>query len=210
MTRLALCLALAAAATATLAAEDELDSAGAIERARSALASQLGRPREDVVAEGATFVRFPDGALGCPRANESAPAVVTPGWRVALRLAEDRYDVRVAAVGTTVRVCGRLAAKAAPSPAVLHDLEAARLAAEAARRHLCARLAVPTNAVRRLWAKPVRWPEGRSGCDLPGRAETGSGVGQFLVLLQHGATEFLYRVDGTEAAPCATPGAGGG
>jgi hypothetical protein len=208
MLRFVLCAALAFGAGAARAAEEDPESAEAVRRARAELARELGRPREDLVVEGAAFVRFQDGALGCPRPGEGTSAVVTPGWRVALRLDAERYDVRVAADGTSVRVCGKLAAKARPAPAVLADMAAAASAADAARRQLSALLQVPSERVRRVWARPVRWPADHAGCDHPGKAEAGSGTHQFLVLLEHAGVERLYRVDGPDATSCPPAAAG--
>ena len=197
-----LCVALAAGAGTARASEQDPESAEAVRRARAELARELGRPLEGLVTEGVAFVRFQDGALGCPRPGEGTSAVVTPGWRVALRLEADRYDVRVAADGTSVRVCGKLAAKARPAPAVLADMAAAAAAADAGRRQLSALLQLPAGSVRRVWARPVHWPADHPGCDLPEKAEAGSGTRQFLVLLEHAGAEHLYRVDGQDATPC--------
>ena len=183
----------------------------AVRRARAALAREIGVDEAALVEEGVAYVRFPDAALGCPRPDEMAAAVVTPGWRVVLRHGEKRYDVRVAETGPAVRVCGEAgtAAKPGPSAAVAEDVKAASQAAERARQDLARRLGTDPATVRRVWARPVRWDRERPGCEPAEFTRAGLGVRDFLVLLEHEGVEHRYRVEGDVVTPCPDESAGG-
>ena len=103
-------LLLLTAGGAPRAMAQDPEAEDAVRRARTTLALEIGAEESALREEGVSFVSFPSAALGCPRPDEMAASVVTPGWRVVLRLGEKRYDVRVASTG------GRPASAARPGP----------------------------------------------------------------------------------------------
>jgi len=205
-------LLLGCGSTASPAAAQDPDGEEAVRRARAALAREIAAEESVLFEEGVSYVRFPDGALGCPRPGEMAAAVVTPGWRVILRHGEKRYDVRVAETGGAVRVCGEAGTtgKPRPSAVVVDDVKAASGAAELARQDLARRLGKEPSSVRRVWARPVRWDRERKGCEPLELTRAGSGGRDFLVLLEHEGVEYRYRVEGDTVTPCPPEEGGGG
>lgn len=205
-------LLLLSALIAPSASAQDPEAEDAVRRARAALAGELGAEESALREEGVTFVNFPSAALGCPRPNEVTASVVTPGWRVVLRLGEKRYDVRVASTGGATRVCGEAGAatKPRPSSAVAGDVKAASRAADLARRDLARRLGKEAGTVRRVWARPVRWDHARPGCEPAEFARAGSNNRDFLVLLEHDGVEHRYRVEEETVTPCPMETGGGG
>lgn len=205
-------LLLLAPPVALSARAQDPEAEDAVRRARTALAGEIGADAAALREEGVTFVSFPSAALGCPRPDEMAASVVTPGWRVVLRFGEKLYDVRVASAGGATRVCGEAGAATRPRPsaAVSADVKAASRAADLARRDLARRLGKEPSAVRRVWARPVRWDQAQPGCEPAEVTRAGSGSRDFLVLLELDGAEHRYRVEGESATPCPPEKGGGG
>lgn len=205
--RVALVLAalLSASGLVARAQDPALEEQQAVERARAALAAELKLANPDVAElEGVAWVRFPSGALGCPRRGEMAAQVVTPGWRVVLRVGPDLWDVRVADTGEAVRVCSRagVETKPPPSKALLEDARAAAAAALRARDALARVLGAAADAMVPTEVRPVTWPAEPADCSQPGPPRGGEGTPGFLVRLRHGGQEHLVRVEGDGARPC--------
>jgi hypothetical protein len=71
-------------------AEDAL--AGAVAAARADAARRSGRDAAAFVLESADAVTWRDGSLGCPRPGMMYTQALVPGYRVRLRLADERFD----------------------------------------------------------------------------------------------------------------------
>lgn len=63
----------------------------AVDRARANLAQRLGQQLETVRLVSVESVQWPDASLGCPQPGQLYAQVVTPGFRVVLRAAEQVY-----------------------------------------------------------------------------------------------------------------------
>jgi len=207
---LALAVLIPALGPVALAQDPEPEEEQAVARARGALAAELKLADPSAAElEGVAWVRFPNGALGCPRRGEMSAQVVTPGWRVVLRVGPDLWDVRVAGAGSAARVCSRTGPEAKPQPsqALLEDARAAAAAALLARDELARVLGAAPDAVVPTEVKPVRWPADPLDCSQPGPRRVGEGTPGFLVRLRHGDAEHLVRVEGERARPCLATGA---
>ncbi|WP_376789316.1 hypothetical protein [Thermoflexus sp.] len=69
--------------------EPELE--GRIEQARKDLAARIGVPEEKIRVIEARAVTWPDTSLGCPEPGRMYAQVLTPGYRVVLEVAGQRY-----------------------------------------------------------------------------------------------------------------------
>jgi hypothetical protein len=72
--------------------------------ARRAAARRLGVPEERVAIVRAEPVEWPDAALGCPEPGRAYAQVITPGFRLVAREADQLLEVHADAAGRAV-VC---------------------------------------------------------------------------------------------------------
>lgn len=63
------------------------------------LEQRSGIPRERIVEVVGEAVEWPDAALGCPRPGQMYPQVITPGYRIVLRIGDVEYDYRASERG---------------------------------------------------------------------------------------------------------------
>jgi len=75
----------------------------AVEAARSTLARELGCAAADVALIDAEAVEWSDSALGCPQPGMMYMQMITPGYRVTLEHAGQRYEVHTDAGRRAVR-----------------------------------------------------------------------------------------------------------
>jgi hypothetical protein len=85
---------------------------GAALSARQVLAQQLRAGLADVQFAGIERVEWPDACLGAPHPGEVCAQMITPGYKVMLAAAGQRYEMHTDATGGTVRLA------AAPTPEV--------------------------------------------------------------------------------------------
>jgi len=67
------------------------------------LAQEAGADPGAVVVETFTAADWPDACLGLPDADEACAGVITPGWRVTLRIGDAAYVLRSDELGTSIR-----------------------------------------------------------------------------------------------------------
>jgi hypothetical protein len=167
----------------------------AIDLARKALAERLGIAASEPVLEAAEPVDWPNAALGCSSKGEVSAQVVTPGFRVRLRVGEDVHEVRVG--GGRARLCSD-AAGAAPVNFVQAGVRVAGLA----RQHLASRLGLDPKDVKIDSLKATTWPDQRLGCDQePPPADAASTRG-YLITLRARDKEYVYHSDLARAVAC--------
>jgi heat shock protein HslJ len=73
------------------------------DQARGWLASQLGKPVENIRIDGAKATDWPDSCLGLGGPAESCLAEIVPGWQVALTVDGQAFEVRADEAGTQFR-----------------------------------------------------------------------------------------------------------
>ena len=64
-------------------------------RARRDLAQRLGVSETEIVEDSVESADFPDAALGAPVEDEMSAQVISPGWRILLKVRGKSYEYRV-------------------------------------------------------------------------------------------------------------------
>ena len=67
------------------------------------LAGELGITEADIPVVMTEQVDWPDACLGLPQPEEVCAQVITPGWRVTLRVGDQEFEVRTNLDGTVIR-----------------------------------------------------------------------------------------------------------
>jgi hypothetical protein len=66
----------------------------AVRLAKSDLASRLGVGDDEVTEDSVEDAEFPDAAFGAATPGEMSAQMITPGWRIRLRAAGERFEYR--------------------------------------------------------------------------------------------------------------------
>ena len=189
----------------------------AVATARAALAEGQGLKLEQVVVDNASLREWPDASLGCPEKGKLYAQVVTPGYRVLLRVGKTLHVVHVA--GPSAVVCGRAlaAAPVQPEPARIRPSSSLRSRiprpeelVRQAREDLARRLSIAPGEVSLVKFKEVVWPDRGFGCPRPGVAHPQTPQDGALIVLQAAGRHFDYH-SGAGRAPflCSKPEASG-
>lgn len=190
----------------------------AVATARAALAERQGLKLEQVVVDNASLREWPDASLGCPEKGKLYAQVVTPGYRVLLRVGKTLHVVHVA--GPSAVVCGRALAAAPVQPepaqdppelfAPEPDSPAQQELVRQAREDLARRLSIAPGGVSLVKFKEVVWPDRGFGCPRPGVAHPQTPHDGALIVLQAAGRHFDYH-SGAGRAPflCSKPEASG-
>ena len=80
------------------------------------LAKKIGAPESDIAGVAQEDMTWPDSCLGCVKAGENCAQVLTPGYRITLRVRDATYEYHTNR-SDRVRLCGQSAAPA-PTPAM--------------------------------------------------------------------------------------------
>jgi len=80
------------------------------------LAKKIGAPESDIAGVGQEDMTWPDSCLGCVKAGERCAQVLTPGYRITLRVRDATYEYHTNRTDR-VRLCGQTSAAPAPTPA---------------------------------------------------------------------------------------------
>ena len=80
-------------------------AAGAVAAAREYLAGELDIPTQEVEPVLAQSVEWPDASLGCPEPGKAYAQVITPGYRIVLRVAEKEYELHTDLEGRIAVIC---------------------------------------------------------------------------------------------------------
>jgi hypothetical protein len=93
----------------------------AYSEAVDALHSQIHAPKADIAGVSQDDTTWNDNCLGCPKTGESCKQVLTPGYRIVLRVRDASYEYH-SDRGGKVRLCdqaqvpGSLSAPPPPAP----------------------------------------------------------------------------------------------
>ncbi|MFO7740972.1 MAG: hypothetical protein R6X31_01540 [Anaerolineae bacterium] len=128
-------------------------TAQVIAAAKARLASELDASVEAIEVVAIEPVEWPDASLGCRQPGQAYAQVVTPGYRVRLRLGERQYEVHTDRSGQTAVMCGQ-------------RLERGPAAAVA---HLADEIGVSQEEIEVVSVEPVEWPDASLGCPEPGK-----------------------------------------
>ena len=80
------------------------------------LAKKIGAPESDIAGVAQEDMTWPDSCLGCVKAGENCAQVLTPGYRITLRVRDATYEYHTNR-SDRVRLCGQ-SAPLAPTPAM--------------------------------------------------------------------------------------------
>ena len=80
------------------------------------LAKKTGAPESDIAGVAQEDMTWPDSCLGCVKAGENCAQVLTPGYRITLRVRDATYVYHTNR-SDRVRLCGQ-SAPLAPTPAM--------------------------------------------------------------------------------------------
>ncbi len=78
----------------------------AFDKAVSALHDQIHAPKEDIAGVSQDDVTWNDSCLGCGRTGEKCTVVLTPGYRIVLRVRDATYEYH-SDRGGRVRLCAQ-------------------------------------------------------------------------------------------------------
>jgi hypothetical protein len=85
--------------------------------AADALAHDVNAPRDSIAGVSQDEITWRDSCLGCAKTGESCTQVLTPGYRVVLRVSEATYEYHTN-LGGTARLCNQSPAPPAGYAAV--------------------------------------------------------------------------------------------
>ena len=178
----------------------------AVEAARAFLARYLNVPMEEIEVVYVERVEWPDTALGCPKPGEVYAQVITPGYRVVLRVRHRQYELHTDESGKRVVLC--------PSPVYCERIPLRRVRrieeiVALARQDLAKRLGVSLEAVEVVKVEKVWWEDDTLGCprppgNYPDRAYPGPIPGYRILLAVEGV-QYEYRSGTLWLAFCSTP-----
>src|SRR5262249_5027721 len=78
----------------------------AYDAAVSHLVKQIHSPREDVAAVSQDDLTWDDACLGCAKTGENCKHVLTPGYKIVLRVRDATYEYHTDRSGHDARLCG--------------------------------------------------------------------------------------------------------
>ena len=87
----------------------------AFEAAATTLSHDAHVPRDSIAGVSQEETTWPNSCLGCPKAGESCAQVLTPGYRVVLRVADATYEYHTD-LGGTARLCSQSGPGYPPPP----------------------------------------------------------------------------------------------
>jgi hypothetical protein len=79
------------------------------------LAKKIGAPESDIAGVAQEDVTWPDSCLGCVKTGETCAQVLTPGYRIVLRVRDATYEYHTNR-GDRVRLCGQSLVPPATTP----------------------------------------------------------------------------------------------
>ena len=71
------------------------------------LSSQVHTPKADIAGVSQEDVTWDDSCLGCARTAENCKHVLTPGYRIILRVRDATYEYHTDRAGHEARLCGQ-------------------------------------------------------------------------------------------------------
>lgn len=79
------------------------------------LAKKIGAPESDIAGVTQEDYTWPDSCLGCTKTGESCAQVLTPGYKIVLRVRDATYEYHTNR-GDRARLCGQSMVGMAPTP----------------------------------------------------------------------------------------------
>lgn len=170
---------------------------GAARLAIDVLASDLGISPDEIEVDSVRAIEWRDSSLGCPKPGVAYRDVITPGFKVILRVSKEIHVVHQA--GNRAFRCEQN--KNLGGMTARGDLSfGAQLIA--ARRDLAARLGVSERDIKFVAAESRMFNDASLGCPEPGMQYAQAQVNGWVLTFQRGERLFTYHADDDRAVPC--------
>jgi hypothetical protein len=140
------------------------DQNRAVEAARRHMAGVLDVPVDQITLLQVEPVTWPDTSLGCLQPGRVYAQVLTPGYRILLEYAGQRYELHSDQSGNSVISCDLPATSdRIPLSGMISKVEIV----ERARQHLADRIDLPLETVLLVGSEPSEWNDLSLGCGKP-------------------------------------------
>jgi hypothetical protein len=128
----------------------------------------------------AESVEWPDTSLGCPEPGQAYAQVITPGYRIVLRVGEREYELHADRTGRRVVTCQREQEEADAAPTV---------------EFLAAELGIPESEIEVLSVQSDEWSDTSLGCPEQGTSYAQVVVSGYSVILRAQGEEYEVHTD---------------
>ncbi|MEM9386598.1 MAG: hypothetical protein AAGA68_16185 [Pseudomonadota bacterium] len=167
--------------------------------ARGALATELSVDPVAIEVDTVKAMQWSDTSLGCPEPGFGYGQVITPGYRVTLRLDGVIHFVHTNTASRAV-VCER---KEMPGAIPRADGEVSWVPqATVARQDLSKRLSVPLAKIRVAHVRGKTWPDRSLDCPVPNVTYPPESVKGYMIRLRVGQRAYTYHTDLERTVPC--------
>jgi heat shock protein HslJ len=186
--------------------------------AQQRLAKHLGVPANTLMLQSANRQEWPDGALGCPQANQVYPQVVTPGFLLVFSNAaqSQTYAVHVGRSEQQMTLCENnqpidLADQTdsvTPTPAAdtQQPSAASRPLVDLARQALAKELGIGADQVTVRSIEAAEWRNSSLGCPKPGMNYLQVLTSGYKIILEAQGRSYEYHTDSEKrVVRCDTP-----
>ena len=138
-------------------------SEAAIALAKDDLAGRLGVAVEKITALGVESVEWPDTSLGCPQPGMMYAQVITPGYRIILRVGGEQYEYHSDNEGRQLVLCQDDRERIE----VIRKMVSPEKAITSAQEDLASRLGIPVGEVTVVSVVGDEFPASNLGCPCP-------------------------------------------
>ncbi len=152
-------------------------------QAQTVLAGRLGLTSEAITVISTEPVDWPNACLGLAAADELCAEVITPGYRIVLEAAGQRYTVHTDLSGEQARLAEPNSAPA-PSPAAI-----------AAQRVLAEQLGTELSTIQVVSVEPTQWRDGCLELGAPDEMCTMAIVPGYRVTLAVAGQQYVLHTD---------------
>ena len=170
---------------------------GAAQLAIDTLASDLGIARDSIEVDTVRAIEWRDSSIGCPKPGVAYLDVITPGYKVILRVGKEIHVVHEA--GNRAFRCEQ--SKNLGGMTAGRDLTFGPQMV-AARRDLAARLGAAESDIRFVGAESKTFADASLGCPEPGMQYAQAQVPGWVLTFRRGDRLFTYHADNERAIPC--------
>jgi hypothetical protein len=170
---------------------------GAAVLAIDTLAADLKIPREQIEVDTVRAMEWRDSSIGCPKPGVAYLDVITPGYKVTLRVGKAIHVVHEA--GSRALVCRQDKALGGITPERELTFGPQLVAA---RRDLAGRIGVTEREILFVSADSKTWSDASLGCPEPGMQYAQAQVPGWVLTFRQGERLFTYHTDLERTIPC--------
>jgi hypothetical protein len=170
---------------------------GAAVLAIDTLAAELKIPREQIEVDTVRAIEWRDSSIGCPKPGVAYLDVITPGYKVTLRVGKVVHVVHEA--GNRALVCRQDKDLGGITPQRELTFGPQLVAA---RRDLAGRIGVTEREIQFVSADSKTWSDASLGCPEPGMQYAQAEVPGWVLTFRQGERLFTYHTDLDRTIPC--------